>query len=118
MIYAHYKYLRFISKNAFVHMALWGDDYMMAAKKSYFLLKIRKQAEITKIDELQQFSVFQIKLCVSALSAAYVYVYLVFLDVTPTFEDLQNIYTPAIPAVVAGVINFFITSVSISNHFF
>ncbi len=108
------RFLKFISKDALVLTAMWGDDYGVASRKDYFMTKFRHPGDGYAIIGWSGFVMLSLKMSVSLFMGALTYLYCFFLEVSPLMYDITAIDTPIVPFLLVFITSMFLTSVWIA----
>lgn len=113
-LFLHYKFLRFISKISFVQLSMWNDPYRKAAKRAYFLVKVRNFDRGIGNDELIEFVLSQIKISIGAMAAILVHLYQLYVPKSPTWREFSQLECFVTAPLIAFV--FTIPYVSVIFH--
>ena len=54
-LFAHFKFLRYIDKQALVQLDIWSKNFRTSSKQAYFLLRVRHGDRGTNNDPLLEF---------------------------------------------------------------
>ena len=77
------KYLKYITKDLFVMVAMYGLEYLTASRKDFLMVKFRPNREAQQILPWVTFIMFSLKASISLLMATAVYFYCWFFSVSP-----------------------------------
>lgn len=114
-IHLNETYFRYMSKNSFVMVSIWSDNFTVAGKKAFFLLNRHKQ-HFKDLDFLQSFIIKQIQLCCSLTSCIVIYIYMSFIPISPILQNkMSQILQPIIPTGVIFFVSFFISEIFLGS---
>ena len=97
LLHMYERFVRYISKNAIVQMGIWGDDYMTAAKKAFFL-DLRHQGRIGLVDDTVSFLLGLQEVATGFVGFLVVHVLILFMDTNFFGESLKFVETAFGPA--------------------
>lgn len=105
------KKLKFISKDAYINVVMWGDEYKTSAKKGYFLTRLRHKDEGYGILPYAKFLLFSSKCALSMIASISVYLYCSMNEKSPRQFDITIMDTPIVPYLFTFFTSLFFTTV-------
>ena len=104
------KFMRFINKNAYIEIAVYGYNFCTAARKGFFLL-MRNILRVTVLNGITSFILFIFKLAISlGMSIGTFYFFSWSSSSGNQFFGLANIHYMWVPVMVVGLSSYVITS--------
>lgn len=110
----HHNVLRYISKDAFVMTAMWGDAYADGSQKAYFLTFKRNRELGHNVVNYTWSLLFCSKFVVSFLSGLGVFFCCIYFDKSPTLKDLTLMDSPMVPFLYTWFTTLFLSTVFFS----
>eukprot|EP00357_Protocruzia_adherens_P016516 CAMPEP_0115013302 /NCGR_PEP_ID=MMETSP0216-20121206/25316_1 /TAXON_ID=223996 /ORGANISM="Protocruzia adherens, Strain Boccale" /LENGTH=770 /DNA_ID=CAMNT_0002382653 /DNA_START=38 /DNA_END=2350 /DNA_ORIENTATION=+ len=86
-------YIKYISTDSLIHIAIWGEPFFKSGVRSYYLTR-RNEDRITNLAMIEAFTIFQTKISASFYGCAFVYWYLVNYAETPTGKTTREVDSP------------------------
>lgn len=97
------KIIKFLNKNAYIHVAIYGDSFCKSARRAFFLI-LRNVLRVAAVSMVSSFVLFLGKLFVPAVTVFSFYVYLDY------YHDQYQISGVIGPMIFVSIIAFFISS--------
>jgi hypothetical protein len=110
------RFMKYISKDLFVITAMWGDNYLLASRKDFFMTKFRHPGDGYAIIPWLTYVLFSLKLSLSLIVAACVYFYCWWFSKSPLQNDLNPVDTPMVPFMFVFLTGLFFISVWIAPY--
>lgn len=105
------KTLKFISKDSFINVCMWGEPYKTSAKKGYYLSRLRHGEEGYGVLPYVKFLLFSSKCALSMISALGVYIFCSVSEKSLRQFDITIMDTPIVPYLFTFITSLFFTSV-------
>ena len=116
LITLYERFMKFITKDMLVITAMWGDEYEVASRKDFFMVKFRHPGDGYAILGWTSFVLLTIKLSISLFMGVLCYLYCYFLNTSPLRYDMTPLDTPIVPYIVMFATSTFITSIWICPY--
>lgn len=97
------KIIKFLNKNAYIHVAIYGDSFCKSARRAFFLL-LRNVLRVAAVSMVSSFVLFLGKLFVPAVTVFGFYVYLDY------YQNLYQVSGIIGPLIFVSIIAYFISS--------
>jgi hypothetical protein len=104
------RWIRYLSSDAFSHMAVWGDGFYSSGQRSYFL-KSRSGHNIKQLATAGNFTIWVFQIVISLAAPTFVMYWILFQDQTFTDEQTDMITSAVAPAFVALVSAAFVSQI-------
>lgn len=111
------RFIRFLNRNAFIMIAIHGQNFCSAARTAFNLL-VRNLVRVFVVDKVTDFLLFVGKLVVIVISAALAYLYLngvIFAD-TPFADMAPELHYIAVPVLIVVIGSYIVTSLFASVY--